>query len=325
MALLAQLGLVLALTALLLLAVALAREPYRLVRAAFALQRWRAGCRRRSLRIGGWRWVYAERPGQDPAAPPLVLLHGFTGGKENWYPLLRALGRRHRVLVPDLPGWGESERRRGEDYGYAAQAARVAEFLAWLSPEQPVVLLGHSMGGAIAALVAARAPQRVAMLGLLNAAGVRFADNAFGRAVLAGANPFAVEDGASLRRYLDTVFHDRRARPWIPWPASAAYIARRRADADFEQAVLDAIGRGPEALLPGEEAAAIRQPVLLLGCRADAVIDPSALAAYAARLPQARQVLLEDCGHMSLMERPRAVAAAILDWMAAAAPPRRTA
>jgi pimeloyl-ACP methyl ester carboxylesterase len=82
-------------------------------------------------------------------------------------------------------------------------------------------------------------------------------------------------------------------------------------DAAFEQAVLDRIGRGDERFLPGAEAARIRQPALLLWCRQDVVIDPSALALYAARIPQAARVLLDDCGHMSLMERPADVAAAI--------------
>jgi pimeloyl-ACP methyl ester carboxylesterase len=292
--------------------VALLRDPFLLVRAEFARERIAAGLSRGTVEAAGHRWVYAWRDADAPGAPTVVMLHGFTGSKENWYPLARALGGRYRLLVPDLPGWGESQRKPGTDYGFPAQAERVAAFLRALSPDRPVVLLGHSMGGGIAALVAARHPELVAKLGLLDAAGVRFRDNRFGRAVLAGENPFAVDDAASLQRYIDTVFHDPDAKPWIPWPASAALIARRRADAGFEQAVLDRIGRGPDSLLPGEAAARIRQPTLLLWCRQDAVIDPSALDLYAARIPQARGVLLDGCGHMSLMEQPRQVADAVV-------------
>ena len=53
---------------------------------------------------------------------------------------------------------------------------------------------------------------------------MRFKDNAFGLDVLAGRNPFAVEDEASLQRYIDIVFHDPAAKPWLPWPASTALI-----------------------------------------------------------------------------------------------------
>ena len=118
-----------------------------------------------------------------------------------------------------------------------------------------------------------------------------------------------------MRRYLDTVFFVADAKPWIPWPASTGLIRKRRADAAFEQSVLDRIGRGADSLLPGEEATRIRQPALLLWCRQDAVIDASALDLYAARIPQARKVLLDGCGHMSLMEQPREVADAVAGWI----------
>lgn len=294
-------------------AIAVALDPYRLVRAEFVRQRWAAGLSRDRIEVAGHRWVYAYSDDAPPGAPTVVMLHGFTGSKENWYPLARELRGRYRLLVPDLPGWGESERLPSTDYGFVAQAGRVGAFVRALAPEGPVVLLGHSMGGGIAALVAAREPDAVARLGLFDAAGVRFADNRFGAQVLAGHNPFGVSDGDSLRRYLDTVFHDEAHKPRVPWPASRGLIERRRGDAAFEQAVLDRIGRGGERFLPGAEAARVRQPTLLLWCRQDAVIDPSAMALYAARIPQATRVMLDGCGHMSIMERPRAVADAVTD------------
>jgi pimeloyl-ACP methyl ester carboxylesterase len=292
--------------------VAVAQDPYRLVRAEFERQRLGAGLSRARIDVAGHRWVYAYSDDAPPGAPVVVMLHGFTGSKENWYPLARELRGRYRLVAPDLPGWGESERRADADYGFLAQSARVDGFVRAVARGRPVVLLGHSMGGGIAALTAARHPHEVAKLGLFDAAGVRFRDNRFGAAVLAGDNPFAVHDDASLRRYLDTVFHDDAVKPAVPWPASRGLIARRRSEAAFEQAVLDRIGRGPERFLPGDEAARIRQPTLLLWCRQDAVIDPSALALYAARIPQAARVMLDGCGHMSIIERPRAVADAVV-------------
>ncbi|MFC5570227.1 alpha/beta fold hydrolase [Lysobacter yangpyeongensis] len=289
----------------------MALDPYRLVRLEFTRERLAAGLSSASIDVAGHRWVYAYNDDAPRDAPVVVMIHGFTGMKENWYPLAQRLRGRYRLLIPDLPGWGESERRAGADYGFVAQAARVDAYIRALSPDRPVVLLGHSMGGGIAAVTAARHPREVARVGLFDAAGVRFRDNAFGREVLAGKNPFAVTDAASLRRYIDTVFHDPAAKPAVPWPASVGVIERRRRDAGFEQRVLDRIGRGPERFVPGDDAARIRQPALLLWCRQDAVIDPSALALYAARMPQAQQVLLDGCGHMSIVERPDAVAAAV--------------
>ena len=286
-------------------------RPQVLVDAELARQLRNAGLAKHVREVAGHRWVYAEREADRADAPTLVLVHGFTGIKENWSPLARAFDGRYRLVIPDLPGWGESQRLPRENYGFLAQSERLAAFVRSVSPDKPVVLVGHSMGGGVVALVAAGYPQLVSRVALLDAAGVRFHDNRFGEAVLAGRNPFAVHDRASLDQYFATVFHREEAKPWIPWPADRAYIARRVRDAAFEQAVLDRIGRGPERFLPGDEATRIRQPALLLWCRQDAVIDPSALELYAARIPQATRVLLDDCGHMSLMERPADVAAAL--------------
>jgi pimeloyl-ACP methyl ester carboxylesterase len=289
------------------------RDPLALVHAEFARQRWLAGLSLRQAQVAGHRWVYAVREADRPDAPTVVMVHGFTGSKENWYPLAERLRGRYRLLIPDLPGWGDSQRIGGQDYGFVAQSERVAAFIKEVGKREgsDVVLLGHSMGGGIVALTAAAHPQSVNRVGLFDAAGVRFKDNQFGIDVLAGKNPFGVQDEASLKRYLDTVFHIEAAKPAIPWPASRAVIGWRRQQAAFEQSVLDRIGRGDERFLPGEAAARIRQPALLLWCRQDAVIDYSAMDLYAAQMPQAVKVLLEGCGHMSVVEKPDAVAAAV--------------
>lgn len=294
--------------------VAFWQQPSRLIRVAYEAQRLAAGLDKASVEIDGSRWVYAYSNDAPAGAATVVMLHGFTGSKENWYPVAQRLRGRYRLLVPDLPGWGESQRDPAADYGYRAQAARVARFIETLAPRtqgDERVLLGHSMGGGIAAVAAAEHPAQVDRVGLLAAAGVYFEANAFGERVLAGANPFAVGDAASLEHYLGLLFENAAARPWLPWPADRIYIDQRRASAGFEQAVLDRIGRSDEAFLPGASAARIDQPALLLWCRQDAVIDASALEIYARDLPQAQDVLLEGCGHMSLMEQPGRVAAAV--------------
>ncbi|HMT37736.1 MAG TPA: alpha/beta hydrolase, partial [Thermomonas sp.] len=191
-------ALALALVVVVAVGIVLWRDPFLLVRGEFERQRLAAGLSRGSVVVDGHRWVYAERAADAADAPTLVLVHGFTGSKENWYPLARALGGRYRLLIPDLPGWGQSERKPGAVYGFGEQAAHVDAFIRALSRGRPVVLVGHSMGGGIAALVAARHPREIAAVALLDAAGVRFKDNQFGLDVLAGRNPFAVEDEASL-------------------------------------------------------------------------------------------------------------------------------
>ena len=247
------------------------RDPLALVHAEFTRQRWAAGLSLRQAQVAGHRWVYAVREADAPGAPTVVMIHGFTGSKENWYPLASKLRGRYRLVIPDLPGWGDSQRIQGQDYGFVAQGERVAAFLHEVSKQKgsQTVLLGHSMGGGIVALASARHPRSVDRVGLFDAAGVRFKDNRFGLDVLAGNNPFGVQDDASLKRYIDTVFHVDSAKPYIPWPASRALIGWRMQQAQFEQRVLDRIGRSQERFLPGEAAADIHQPALLLWCRQD--------------------------------------------------------
>lgn len=281
--------------------------PRLALEAEFGRLRWLAGAHEREIIVQGERIVQLEAGD----GPTLVLLHGFTGSKENWLALMPLLATRYRVIAPDLPGWGESARVDGADYGYSAQAERIVAWLATLG-DTPVILVGHSMGGGIAALVAARHPQRVSRLVLMDAGGALFRENAFGLAVQRGENPFAVRDGASLERYLATVFDDP---PWVPWPADQALIARRLADAEFETAVLDRIGRGTEAFLPVAEAQRIALPTLLLWCRTDRVIDVSAADVYRAAIPQSRTVLLDGCNHMPMMEQPEPTALALEEFL----------
>lgn len=288
----------------------LAWRPEIALEAEFARQRAIAGAEQLTLDAAGHRWsLVASGPEQ---APLVVLVHGFTGSKENWLPLMAELGDGFRVVAPDLAGWNESSRTPGEDYGVVAQAARLEALLDALGAA-PVALVGHSMGGHIGGLIAARRPDLVPRLVLMSAAGVEFGENDFARRVLAGGNPFQVDTREDLKRQLDLVFSDP---PWVPWPVDAAMVRRRAADADFESEVLDRIGRGPEAFALQAQLGAIDQPVLLLWCRDDRVIDVSAADIMAAGLPDARKLVIEGCGHMPLMEAPRRVAAALRAFIA---------
>lgn len=282
--------------------------PDRVLSQALRLDAWRSDAQRIERDVQGERWVWLQRGPVDPARPVWLFVHGFTGSKENWLPLLRALPPGQQVLAPDLPGWGESGRRDDAGYGYAAQAARLAGLIEALDLQQ-VHLVGHSMGGGIVALTAARHPQRLRSLVLMSAAGVRFRDNAFGLAVLRGEHPFAVDSVDRLDAYLGLVF---REPPLLPWPLKRALVQRRIADDAFERSVLDAIARGPEAFLPGESASLIVRPTLVMGCAADPVVDASAAEQYAASIANVRRVEFDACAHMPMMEQPAEVAAALL-------------
>lgn len=106
-------------------------------------------------------------------APTLVLLHGFLDCAQAFDPFVEHLQKRltWRVVVPDLRGHGDTERvGRGGYYHFADYVADVHALLA-SETQTPVALLGHSMGGSIASLVAGTFPDRISRLVLVEGLG----------------------------------------------------------------------------------------------------------------------------------------------------------
>lgn len=101
--------------------------------------------------------------------PPLVLLHGAPTWGYLWHSLLPELEKDRKVIVPDLLGYGFSDRSDRFGRGPAAQAAALSAFLQTLGLEH-VDLVGHDLGGAVALRLAAFEPERVGRLSLINAA-----------------------------------------------------------------------------------------------------------------------------------------------------------
>ncbi|MCU1369847.1 MAG: alpha/beta hydrolase fold protein [Ilumatobacteraceae bacterium] len=102
--------------------------------------------------------------------PALLLLHGIGDSSASWVPLMRSLAERSTVIAPDLLGHGESDKPRA-DYSVAAYANGMRDLLDVLDFDQATVV-GHSLGGGVAAQMTYQHPTRVQRLVLVSSGGV---------------------------------------------------------------------------------------------------------------------------------------------------------
>lgn len=115
------------------------------------------------IAVGGDRIHYTSRG----EGPPIVFVHGLNGQIDNFsYLDMDALARRHRVVVLDRPGSGYSTRGRDSVATITGQAATVAAFMTALALDKPLVV-GHSLGGAVALAVALDYPGMIRGVALI--------------------------------------------------------------------------------------------------------------------------------------------------------------
>lgn len=119
--------------------------------------------------IDGVRLHWAEI-GETSKAPPVVLIHGLTNSCRSWLQIAPLLAADRRVLMPDLPGHGQSERPNA-DYALHWYARVVSRWLEALGIEQADVI-GHSFGGGVAQMLLLECPERIRRLILVAAGGL---------------------------------------------------------------------------------------------------------------------------------------------------------
>lgn len=262
-----------------------------------------AGLRKQSCEIDGQRLVWLESGAIG--ATPIVLLHGFGASKENWLPLLPFLANRHRLLIPDLPGWGESEFRYDKSYGLDHQVARLAHWLQQVAPAG-AHLVGNSMGGAVAGLLAARHPHVTQSLTLMNAAGVRGSETSeFEQHLLRGENLLVTHSMADVFRLFTLATEKNRhmlAATLTP-VMGGQMMARRHVNAHlFHELIM----RAPQESLPG--VASVTAPTLVLWGEQDRVLHVSCADTFRELIPHAQVTRLRGVGHLPMVEVPTVTA-----------------
>lgn len=251
---------------------------------------------------------------------PIILIHGLGGSVEGWTYTMPALGRRYRVIAPDLIGFGRSDKPKAY-YGLELLSSFLKAFMDRMGVAR-AHLIGLSLGGAVVVKTATRWPERVGRMVLVNSAGfgrqgsmglrlatVGWVGELLTHTTRTGAGAFlrnAVHDASLVTKaWMDCTYELAR----LPG-AQAAYLTTLRSLADcrgLKASVLAELHRGMRAL---------REPVMVVWGRQDKILPVSHTEIAAQLMPQARIHVFERCGHLPPLEHPAAFNALVSEFLA---------
>src|SRR5215472_8211143 len=221
--------------------------------------------------------------------PTVLFLHG-AGGVPQWLPFFDALAERYELLVPEHPGFGSSD-----DPPWIQSMSDLAMFY--------LDLIGNSLGGWLAAEILIRDRSRFSSVALLAPAGIRV------KGVPCGDNFIWGPEEAVRNLYHDQSFADR-ILALTPSEAQMDVMLKNR----FTVAKL---GWKPRWFNPDLEKwlHRIKLPALVIWGDDDKIMPPANAALWRERLPDARLVMVDKCGHLPHVEQPAIVAGEILDFL----------
>ncbi|MEX0956577.1 MAG: alpha/beta hydrolase [Rhizobiaceae bacterium] len=267
-----------------------------------------------------------RRHGPDDGMP-VVLIHGTLAWGETWRDIAAPLGEAgYRVIMPDIPPFGFSERPDDHDYSRQAQALLMTGLLDSLALERPV-LVGHSFGGGGTVEAAASRPAEIRALVLIDVAlglsvearkepwfapAFRIGQLRTALASATFANPLLVPSG--LRAFVadDSVVTGERVELYR---RPLATTGTSEAIGDWMKTGLYGTHEGAATLTPAG-LAVLDMPTLIIWGRQDTVTPLAQGEEIAALLPDARLVVLDGVNHIPHIERPMGVLAALLPFLA---------
>ena len=288
-----------------------------MTRAVGAVQAWQLNWR--SVHSASHRVHTRYAVAGEREQPPVVLLHGVGRSLEDWS-AAAPLAERFRLYAPDLIGFGYTGKPEGP-YTLERLATFIKDFLDEVGETRPVVLVGNSLGGAVAQSFAVQYPERVRGLVLVASAG-------FGQEVILALRLVTVPGLGELlmkpskRNARDTVkslFHDSSfvTEERITHTLD---LARQPGAARAFLATVRSLGtwRGIKAAWREElsrRLAPLELPTLLIWGEYDEVLPAKQLEAARALYPQAKTQLFKNTGHAPQLEQAAHFNALVLDFL----------
>ncbi|MGH8351932.1 MAG: alpha/beta fold hydrolase [Pseudomonas sp.] len=292
------LGLVLILAA---SAGALYFSPATLLASVQFVERQLAGLTAKQAQVGDLSIHYYE--GGPAAGETILMIHGFGANRDNWLHFARYFTERYHVIALDLPGFGESSKPQAS-YDVGTQVERLAAFAKVLGIAK-LHLIGNSMGGHIAALYAARYPEQVLSVALLDNAGVTSPTKSelFERLERGEPNPLVVKTPEDFPKLLSFVFFEQ---PPLPDALERHFAAQAIANSAHYDEIFAQLR---ERYIPLEpELPKIQAPTLLLWGDQDRALHVSSIEVMKPLLKKPSVVIMQNCGHVPMLERPEETA-----------------
>ena len=269
---------------------------------AINIQRSRADLEFKTIQVDGEQFAYLDREGDGET---IVLLHGLTAEKDNWLDFIRYIPKNYRVLAIDLPGHGDNAQDMDKFYDPASLSRGLARVLDELGIKR-CHIAGNSLGGLISEIYASEHPDKVITLGLFDAAYLWAPTlSEFQQAFINGQNFFDVKTRSDYDRLIGFAFYDP---PFMPWPilsvASRKYIKRNSIN-------MKIVGDGIQSdyytsqEVYHEMMGTLSMPTFVIWGDKDRILDVSCVESFKCFLPHVEKVvILKDCGHVPMMERP---------------------
>jgi len=264
--------------------------------------------------VSGVRIHYQEAG--DEEAPVVILIHGFISSSLIWSHILLPLASAgFRVIAPDLPGYGYSEKPRDLRYTIDEQASAVIGLMERLGIESATIV-GASYGGAVAAMIALDYPNRVDKLILVGTVSNDDAKNKLllrvSRFPVVGdiVTPLFLGSRWILRKRMQAMYHRMRR------PINERMVASRHhllATANTHRAMIRT-ARQWSANRIEREASLIRQPTMLVWGDHDDHIPLGHAMRLRDAIPDSRLIVFRNCGHLPPAEYPEKFVEAVTNF-----------
>ncbi len=268
--------------------------------------RSKAGLTKNEIKIDDHNIVYLEG-GKGPA---ILLLHGYTGNKDNWTRFAGYLTKDYHVVIPDIPGYGESSKLMDSSYDLSHQISRLHKFAEALKLRN-FHIAGNSMGGFFAGIYAVRYPDEIMSVALFDAAGVMSSEKSeVIKMMEKGENPLVLKDSRDMSRLFALVFVNP---PSLPYPLKKVMVQTALTNRKIYEKELKEMNpdfRSLEKELPN-----IKVQTLIVWGDQDKVLDVSSVPVFEKGLINHKTVILKDCGHLPMLEKPQETATHYMDFI----------